>query len=227
MYDERSSGRTLGILLLLQMAAALVLPFVLLRPVSVGSSAFPAAAVENAGQIRTAVLISYFGAVLTIAIGVTVWPILRRMGERFAVAFIAACMISATLDAVHNASVMAMLSFAKQNVGTNVSPELAGVVYAGRVSAHYAQLFAIGAWMFIFYVSMWRFRLIPRILAGLGLIAIPLQFSGVTLSHYIGYPMQGGLAMPLAPVHVAVGIWLIIKGLPSVGSQDPASESKA
>ena len=227
MYDERSSGRTLGILLLLQMAAALVLPFVLLRPVSVGSSAFPAAAVENAGQIRTAVLISYFGAVLTIAIGVTIWPILRRTSERLALALIAACIISAALDAVHNASVMAMLSFANQNVRTEVSPELVGVVYAGRVSAHYAQLFAIGAWMFIFYVSMWRFRLIPRILARLGLIAVTLQFAGVTLSHFIGYPMQGVLAMPLAPVHLTVGIWLIIKGFPVVQSRDPTSEPKA
>jgi len=35
LSDERSSGRTLGILLLIQMAAGLVLPFVLLRPVIV------------------------------------------------------------------------------------------------------------------------------------------------------------------------------------------------
>ncbi|MBC6988392.1 DUF4386 family protein [Hymenobacter sp. BT491] len=97
------------------------------------------------------------------------------------------------------------------------------VVAAARRAAHTTQLVAIGAWLFVFYGSLLRFRLVPRVLAGIGLLGVVLQFSGVTLMMLLGQRAIGTLAMPLLPIQIAVAIWLLVKGFdehlpPPVGS---------
>jgi len=77
---------------------------------------------------------------------------------------------------------------------------------------HYTQLLGFGGWIFLFYFSLLRFHLVPRALAILGLIGILLQFSGVTLMGFLGYSVLSQLAMPLAPIHLANGLWLMVKG---------------
>ncbi len=74
------------------------------------------------------------------------------------------------------------------------------------------QLLAIGAWMFVFYISLFRFKLIPRVLAVIGVIGVTLQFIGVTLMMLLGYRSIGEMAMPLLPIQITVAVWLIVKG---------------
>ena len=59
---------------------------------------------------------------------------------------------------------------------------------------------------------LFRFRLVPRVLAVLGLIGSLLQISGVTLPALLGYAPETRLAMPLAPAYVALAVWLMVKG---------------
>jgi hypothetical protein len=88
---------------------------------------------------------------------------------------------------------------------------LGALAAAARRWAHYTQLAAIGAWIFLFYSSLWRFRLVPRALAFLGLLGVLLQFTGVTLLTFLGFPQEGRMAMPLGPIHMAVAVWLMVK----------------
>jgi hypothetical protein len=217
MSSVKSIGRTVGILLLLQLAAALTLPFILLRPLIPGSPGFLTAAAENSFQIRAAVLLSFVGAALTVSLGITSLPVFRRYSSATAHWFLAVCVVSCTLDIVQSGTVMSMLSLSQQYVnGGALDSELYYVVGAAVAStrrwAHYTQLVAIGAWIFAFYSSLFRFALIPRALAALGLIGIVLQFIGVTLTTFLGYSPIGEMAMPLLPIQIAVAIWLIVKG---------------
>lgn len=231
MTEAKRIGRVTGVFLLVQMATGLIVPFVLLAPVNEVMRGTLGAAAANAGQIRAAVLIAFLGAALTVTIGVTVWPIFRRHSERLALALLVACAISCALDAVQNASVMAVLTFSQDfaNLGTADAAlyrPLGATVTAIRKWAHYSQLFAIAGWMFLFYCSLWRFRLVPRVLAGLGLLGVTLQFTGVTLWQYFGLGSLGVLAMPLGPIHLIVGVWLIAKGFKEHASHSGKSDIK-
>src|SRR5688500_17948348 len=62
MKSAKSIGRTLGILLLLQLALGLMLPFILMAPLNTGTPGFLTAAAESSSQIRSAVLLSFVGA---------------------------------------------------------------------------------------------------------------------------------------------------------------------
>jgi hypothetical protein len=93
---------------------------------------------------------------------------------------------------------------------------------SARRSAHFTQLLAIGAWLFVFYLSLLRFKLIPLGLAGLGVMGVVLQFSGVTLMMFLGYRSIGEMAMPLLPIQILVAGWLILKGFNDPTLKPPA-----
>ncbi|HZE72919.1 MAG TPA: DUF4386 domain-containing protein [Pyrinomonadaceae bacterium] len=221
MRSAKTTGRTIGVLLLLQMACGLIVPFVLWHPLIVGSPAFLTAAAASSFQIRAGVFLSFVGGALTVAIAITAWSIIRRYSETIALWFLVVCAISCTLDAMQNAAVMSMLSvsqeYAKAGTADAALITLTETVVATLVATvrrwvHYTQLLGFGAWIFLFYLSLWRFDLVPRALAILGLIGILLQFTGVTLLAFLGYSSVTQLAMPLAPIHIANGLWLIFKG---------------
>lgn len=215
--SAKSAGRVIGVLLLLQLAAGLTLPFILLRPSIVGYPGFLAAAAENSFQVRSAVFIAFVGGALTVSLALAALPVFRRYSSATALGFLAVCAISCTLDVVHIASVMSMLSLSQRYLEASASDAglyhvLGALVASTRRWAHYTQLAAIGAWIFVFYSSLWRFRLVPRALASLGLIGILLQFTGVTLPAFLGSGQEARMAMPLGPIHVAVAVWLMAKG---------------
>lgn len=219
MKSAKSVGRTVGILLLLQFVAGLIVPFVLVLPLVPGSPSFLTAAAEHSFQIRAAVLIAFIGSALTVSIGITAFPVLRRYSNATALFFLAACVISCTLDFVHGGTVMSMLSLSQQYVNEGAAADhrlyqvVGGAVASARRWAHYTQLFAIiGGWIFVFYSSLLRFALIPRALAVVGLIGIVLQLTGVTLRMFMGYSVIGEMAIPMGPIQLAIALWLVVKG---------------
>jgi hypothetical protein len=210
-------GRTVGILLLLQLIAALTLPFILSKPITVGSPAFLTAVTEHSFQIRFAVGLSFVGAALTVWLGITAFQVFRHHSHSVAVLFVVVCAVSCILDLVHAGTIMSMLSISDRFVASGgANSELYEVVGASsaiaRRSAHITQLIAIAAWMSVFYLSLLRFQLIPRWLAAVGVLGVTLQFIGVTLMMFLGLRVIGEMAMPLLPVEITVGLWLIIKG---------------
>jgi hypothetical protein len=231
MKSAKSNGRAFGILLLLQLAAALTLPFILMKPLTTSSLGFLTAAAENSVQVRTGVVIAFIGAALTVSLGITAWPVFRRFSNVTALAFLAACLISCVLDIMHNAAVMSMLSVSQQYLNgggaeTRIYQVAGGAVASVRRWVHFSQLLAIGSWIFIFYSSLLRFALIPRPLAILGLIGIILQFTGVTLMMLLGYNAISELAMPLLPIQIITAGWLIVKGFNERNSQIEDAENQ-
>jgi hypothetical protein len=60
--------------------------------------------------------------------------------------------------------------------------------------------------------------LAPRWLAILGLIGIALQFTGVTLPMFAGYPTVSQMAMPMGPIQLLAAVWLMVKGFDERGA---------
>ena len=210
-------GRRVGILLLLQLIAALTLPFILSKPITLGSPAFLTAAAKHSFQIRSAVLLSFAGSALTVYLGITMFQVFRIYNKSVALLFLVVCAVSCTLDLVQAGTIMSMLSISNEFVASGATDSglyqvIGAMAASARRSAHITQLLAIGAWMFVFYISLFRFKLIPRVLTAIGVIGVTLQFTGVTLMMLLGYRLIGQMAMPLLPIQITVAVWLIIKG---------------
>jgi hypothetical protein len=65
-------------------------------------------------------------------------------------------------------------------VDNTINESVAASAALPRRSIHIVQLIGIGNWISTFYISLFRFRLIPRTLALAGLLGISAEFVGVT-----------------------------------------------
>jgi uncharacterized membrane protein YiaA len=91
--------------------------------------------------------------------------------------------------------------------------------HAGAVAVF---AFCIGA--FMYYVALWRARLLPRWLSGFGVLAAVSMEIAVVLAIVADKPITGyiALAAPIALQEMVMAVWLLVRGFNSVGSL-PAS----
>ena len=217
MEQEKRVGRLLGIFLLVHLIGGLILPYVLLD-----SAMAPAGTViENAAQhsvyVRTAVVLFIAAAGLVLTIAITAWPVFRRHDERLAIAFLALATANLALQLVESGMALTLVSLGDQlaaNAGDAAPLHAAGTVAVfARRWVHFTQLLTVVSWLFVLYLTLWRTALVPSLLAALGMLTIVLQMTGVPARAIMGFDLIMPLAMPLAPVHVALAFWLIVKGL--------------
>ncbi len=216
MNSEKTIGRRVGLLVFLHLAIGLMLPFIMLDRVK-RATGLVAAAAAHASEVRAAVLLLFLGSAIAIAITIAAFPILRRCSQAMALWLLAVAITGFTLQAVDNAAILSALSLSQECARADASKMelfqgLAVVANAARKWTHYCSLLVMVGWILLFCAALFRFRLVPRVLAGLGMVASAMQIFGVTVRSFVGYPPATRLAMPLAPVYVAIGIWLMAKG---------------
>lgn len=214
MKSAKSTGRLIGILLFVQLAG-LSLPFILLMPIT--SAHFLENAAGIAFQIKLAVFHLFANGAVTIGIAIAIFPILREYSYRMALWFLAFSVIWFAMQAVDNAHIMSMLSLSQQYTEAGAAKAdlfqaLAMVLRSTRKWVHYTELLVIDIWFCLFYALLFRFTMVPRALAGFGVIAVVLHTAGITLPMFVGYPSVLALGFSLALSHLAVGGWLTVKG---------------
>ena len=224
MRTPKSVGRIIGILLFVQLAG-LIVPFVLLRPLTMGPSEFLANAAGASLQIKVAVFLLFANCALTVGIAIAAWPVFRQYSSAMALLLVAVSVIMFSLQAVDNAHVLSMLTLSQQYVQAGGPDELfqalAAVVGSTRKWAHYSELLVIDAWLFLLYSLLFRFTLVPRTLAAFGLITVMLHFTGITLPLFLGYRSVTLMGATMALSHLALVLWLITRGFeePPVGAE--------
>jgi hypothetical protein len=217
MTPDTNASRTVGVLLLLHLAAGLIVPFILILPL-VSARGFLASAATIPTQVRTAVMLLFVGSALPIGVACAGLRVFRMYSSAAAYWLLALAAASFALQAADNAHLLSMLSLSQAYAaaGSTTSTEsiqtVAIALGALRKWSHYSFLLVIGCWMFLLYGFLYRFRLVPRVLAGFGLLGVLGQMGGVTLRGLWGYPAETRLAIPLAPAYAALAVWLIFKG---------------
>lgn len=214
--SAQSVGRTVGVLLLVHLAAGLTTPFILLNPV-IAPPGFLVNAAASPNQVRVAVLLLFVGSAITIAVASTAWSTFRHYSSAMALWLFALAVAGFSLQAVDNARLLSMLSLSQEyaSAGTDKAEmfqALATVVGSARKWSHYSFLLVVGSWICLLCALLYRFHLVPRALAVFGIVGSLLQIGSVTLRGLFGYPPETRLAMPLAPAYVALALWLIVKG---------------
>jgi hypothetical protein len=131
--------------------------------------------------------------------------------------FIASSIIWFARQAVDNIHILSVLSLSQQYTkGVTSNAELFGALATAarstRVWAHYTQLLVIDAWFVLFYGMLFRFSLVPRALAGFGLVMVVVHAVAIPLPMFVGYDRVMVLAYSLTLSYLAVGGWLAVKG---------------
>jgi hypothetical protein len=216
MEQEKPVGRLLGILLLVHLAGGLILPYVLIDRAMAPAGSVIENAAQHATYVRTAVVLFIAAAGLVLTIAITAWPVFRQHDERLAIAFVALAAANLALQLVESGTVLTLVSLGNElaaNAGDAALQAAGTAAVFARRWAHFTQLLTVVSWLFVLYLTLWRTALVPRLLAALGMLTTLLQITGVPARAILGLDLIMPLAMPLAPVHVALACWLIARGL--------------
>ncbi len=216
MTSAKTIGRTFGVLLLLQAAIGSTVNFGLLGTAITGPPGFLTNAAAYSTRMSLAALLMILAGFISVGLSTTAWPVFRRYSSRAALAYVAISGAGLAVAAVESAAIMSMLSLS-QEYAKAATPDvsqfdLAGtVVRYARYWAHYTHLLTGSGTLFLVYTTLFRFGLVPRALAGIGLAAILLQMTGLALP-FFGYRVNFYLLAPMGLCHLALSIWLVAKG---------------
>jgi len=208
----------IGVLVLLHLATGLIVPYVLFHPLTTPPG-FLEAAAKMPYLVRVNVLVLFVGGAIPVGITVALWPIARRFGHALILWLLTLAAVNLSLQIVENGHWLSMLSLSQAYAAAGPADAalfqtLGGVVRAAWKWEHYSHIFTVVAWLFVLYALLYRYALVPRILAAFGLLTAVLQFVGITLPVFLDYrmPYPTLFGMPLGLANVALASWLLAKG---------------
>src|SRR2546430_2326425 len=167
-----------------------------------------------------------FGAILWLmavagdaAHGVLMFPILRRYHERIAFGYLASRIIDAVFIAVMVLFVLLQIPLASAFVKAAVTDAsflqtVSGLFAQGQVYAYDIGMITLGVSGLLLCYTLYRAKLLPRLVAGWGLIGYAILFVGM-LSEVMGSGLGLASSIPGGLWEAFVGVWLIAKGFNS------------
>lgn len=215
MNDLRNASRWLALLLLTQLVVGPIANFALLGGTFEAPGGFLTNAAPHAVSFATAILLSLGLSLAGAGIAVVLWPVLRPRSERMALTLALLGGAGIALAGVEAANMLSMLSLSRAYLAA-AAPDAAlydalrGVVAAGRNGAHLVQLMSSGGILLATYIALFRLRLVPRALAGFGVLATLAQLVAVTKPLYGGWVLFPLLA-PIGLANLLLVAWLLWK----------------
>jgi hypothetical protein len=216
MYSNQKAGRISGALLLFVFVSGVFIFQFLQGPV-LFSDEFLSTTSENSNQIIVSVLLSMLSGLATIVIATILLPIFKRHSSLLGYLYLAFCIVSFIAIMLDNVSVISMLELSNEYVvsgGDSSLNILETLVYQRHRWTHYFYLLLSCFPVFVLYYTLYRSKLVPRVISGFGIFAVALMFVEEVLSIF-GQGISMDMLLPMALVQLALPIYLLIKGLKS------------
>jgi Domain of unknown function (DUF4386) len=215
MEAARRAGRIIGALIIIQMVVGGLVNFTLEAPLF-GAPGFLVNAAPHSQQLGLAALLGVATEALWVGIAIAAFPIFGQRNQTMALWFIALAVVIMAVAVVENAALMSMVSlseaYTKASAAERELIQMVKIVVASaRNWAHYMARILDGGAIFVFYLTLYRFALVPRALAGFGLVAVTLMVTAVAMPLF-GHDVVFQMLAPLGLSQLILAVWLITKG---------------
>jgi Domain of unknown function (DUF4386) len=216
MLLDKGTARAVGVLLLAHMAVSYLVNFVLLEPLTSAPGGLLANAAASPLRVGSSALAGIGMGLISLAIAITAWPVLNRYSSRLALWMVALAVCSFSLLALQQVGILSVLSLSEV---LNTAPDVPSGVYVTvallarsiRNWGHYTELVIGGGMYFVFFATLFRYRLVPRVLAGFGLISVALQITVIS-QPFFGHEVIFPLLAPIGIAMLLLSVWLIVRG---------------
>ncbi len=235
MNTNRQAAVLIGIMFILASATA-ILGLLFYQPILTGPD-FLTNGAENTTRVIAGALMELILVITAIGTAIGLFPTLRPYGERIALGHLFFRFLEAVVISVGIVAVLSLLILSQTYVAENaanaaayhVSGTLLQAVY--KTTSMLGPLFLLGINTLMYSYLLFKSKLVPRPLAGMGLTGATLVLVYAMLVLF-GVVVQGPatvLVMPVALYEMFLAVWLIVKGFnPSAAafsSPKPASQS--
>ncbi|ROO50740.1 uncharacterized protein DUF4386 [Micromonospora sp. Llam0] len=220
--NHRTTARVVGSLFIVATLAGLAAA-VVEQPILAPPDDYLPWMSRNADRVITGAFLELIMATAVVAIPVAAYPVLRCFSERLALGYVIARAVEGMILLAATTGLLTMLTVGQQFAAANPADAphiqtLGDVVMAARDWAGHTVLSTVAFPMaaLILNTALYRARLVPRWLAGWGLLGAILYWSagiGVLVEVVEPFrPSQIVLVLPLAVQEMALAAWLIAKG---------------
>lgn len=209
--STKTVGRIVGALILISYVVYLT------GSAMVGSAAGTpvvlAGVIDNQVQLAAGALLMLLNSIFVIGIGVLAFPILKARHEITAHAYLVTRVFEGVTMALGVLGLLLLIPLARAGGGSTLQP-LAGLAQEWNQYALHVAMIALGLGSVLFCLALFRARLVPRILAVLGLVGYPVMAAGEVLA-VLGYGVGMVHYAPGLLFEVALGVLLVVKGFPA------------
>jgi hypothetical protein len=227
--STRKIALTTGVLLIVATAAALAASAV--QPAIEGSD-YLAGVASHPLRMAAGALGTLLAAATSVGIAVALYPLLKRTHAALAMGAVVFRTIEAVFYAAEVVSLLAIGSVAKgiadgSATNASASKSIADALVSFHDHAGSVAVFAFCIGAFMYYVALWRARLLPRWLSGWGMLAAASMETAVLLSIFLDKPVTGyiPLIIPIFFQEIVMAVWLLVKGFdaPDDAVAEPAT----
>jgi Domain of unknown function (DUF4386) len=234
MNTNRTIAVTTGVLFIVATVAALA-STALLAPI-LGAPDYLTRISANESQVLWGAFFQFIGGAACPAIAIALYPVLRRHGEGMALGSVGFRLIEGALYVLIVVCLLLLVTLSRESVKAGALAASAFQVPGMLVMAARDWLGPVGAVLtfglgaILYYAVFYRSRLVPRWLAGWGLVgAILVTVSGLLVMFGLAVPLgttQAVLAIPIAVQEMVLAVWLIARGFnPAAIAAEPAGET--
>ena len=220
MPSYRWNAIAVGVLFILCSAAS-ILSIVPLGGALVAPVDLVRLAANDNGVVMTA-LIEFVWALTGAGIAIGLYPVIKKFNPALALGSVAGRLVEGVFVVVGALGLLALLTVSQEAVaagsaGLASAVTASNLVLAVREWVHgFVAMIPFGVGAFMYYVVLYRSRLVPRWLSGWGLVAIVMLMISTL---YAGFTQEFGfstvntvLNIPIGLQEMALAIWLIAKG---------------
>ncbi len=213
MPTQRTSEKILGSLYLTFMASSIA-GFIILGD-QLGQPDYLITLYENRKAVSLGVLLHLINDVSVVAIGILMFGLFRNANALVATTVMATRVMEATILMIGKVGVMLLLTISKEyvNAGGNETylVTLGTMFKKWNAWSFEMAMLTLGIGGFVLTYFLWSRKLVPAVLALLGMVGYVILFSKSVLA-LAGYPPPFYLFFPVALFEVTFPFWLIFKG---------------
>jgi hypothetical protein len=139
------------------------------------------------------------------------YPIVENHGKRTALAYLAAMIFEVVLLSLGALCLLMLVPLGQSAIGAGVAKTLGTLLTESNSMAYQIGQLSLGIGAFFLCWLLFRTRLLPRWLAGWGLIGYAIHAAGA-IAEIFGIPVSLILLIPGGLFELTVAFWLLIKG---------------
>lgn len=171
----------------------------------------------NKDTVTLAMLLEFINSAAAVGVAIIIYPIIKQYNERVAVSYVAFRVIEGIMLLVGAAALLSIVTLSKELIETSASNvdylhTMATVLRKGRFVDFQLGMISLSLCGFILCVTFYQYRLVPRLLSGLGLLGYSVMLLKI-LFVFFGVSLGGEwLYLPVALFELILPLWLFVKG---------------
>jgi hypothetical protein len=214
---EESTPRLIGAAFLLQAIASLVAGSMLPGILNVSDNVVDTMTnlTNSVLRVRAGVFVEMITVIALVVLSVLLYVTLKKQSLKIALVALGFRLTEVALLATSRIATFALLHISQASVieGHPVYLQTLGnLAYESQEFAYSLNMVFFSLGGTLFYYLFFKSGYVPRALSLIGLIVAPLALIG-TLGELLGYTVPLFVFIPNLPFELALGIWLMVKGI--------------